>query len=113
MITDLESIADWTTARSASKQQPIFVYKHSATCPTSAWAQRNVLNSECNGVPVYRVTVQKARDVSNQIATDLNVRHETPQIIVVYDGAAVGHCNHGRVTPEEIETLTQDLHSPS
>ena len=115
MASELTTISDWNAARETSFEQPVLIYKHSATCPTSAWAARNVGTwSEAHtGTPVYQVTVQSARPVSNQIANDLSLRHETPQAIVVHQGQAIAHRNHSRVTPDELTDAFQNTDLPA
>lgn len=109
MASELTTVDDWNAARNASFERPVLIYKHSATCPTSAWAERNIRSwgDDHPDWPVYRVTVQSARAVSNQIADDLSLRHETPQAIIVQHGKVVAHRNHNHVTPDE---LTDALH---
>lgn len=115
MASELTTVSDWNAARKASFEQPVLIYKHSATCPTSAWAARNVRSwcEEHTEKPVYQVTVQSARPISNQIANDLGLRHETPQAIVVYQGQAVAHRNHSRVTPDELTDALQNTDLPA
>ncbi|MFO8233682.1 MAG: bacillithiol system redox-active protein YtxJ [Longimonas sp.] len=112
--SELASVADWNAAREASFERPVLVYKHSATCPTSAWAQRNIdtWSDDHADWPVYRVTVQSARPVSNQIADDLSLRHETPQAIIVHKGEVIEHLNHNHVTPDRLTEALRKLDLP-
>ena len=49
------------------------------------------------------VTVQTHRDISDDIATRLNVRHETPQALLVQDGRVVWEASHFRVTADAMQ----------
>jgi bacillithiol system protein YtxJ len=111
MASEMTSVADWNAAREASFERPVLVYKHSATCPTSAWAQRNIdaWSGDHADWPVHRVTVQSARPVSDQIAEDLSLRHETPQAIIVRNGKMVKHLNHNRVSPDRLSDALHEL----
>lgn len=115
MADELTSVADWNAARKASFEHPVLVYKHSATCPTSAWAQRNVDTwaEDHADWPVYRVTVQSARPMSDQIADDLSVRHETPQAIIVRNGKAVKDFSHNHVSPDHLTDALHELDTPA
>ena len=115
MASELTTTDDWKAAREASFEQPVLVYKHSATCPTSAWAQRNIdaWAEDHSQWPVYRVTVQSSRSVSDQIADDLSLRHETPQAIVVHNGEAVGDLSHNHVSSEELTGITREFDLPA
>ncbi|MEM7739062.1 MAG: monothiol bacilliredoxin BrxC family protein [Deinococcota bacterium] len=57
-----------------SHKEPVFIYKHSATCPYNARAQGEVVLLK-HDYPIYGVVVQYARDVSDELATSLAVEH--------------------------------------
>lgn len=102
-VRDLTSRPDWTEAREASHDAPVLIFKHSSACPISGRANRQMaMLDEPDDLPVYRVVVQDARDVSSAIASDLGVPHETPQAIVLDDGEAVFDASHYGITAEAI-----------
>jgi len=103
----LDTIADWNDALERSKQTPILVFKHSATCSISAKANEEMttLSTE-EDFPVFRVVVQDSRSVSDEIAESLNVRHETPQAILIRDEDAIFDTSHLNVT---VDTLRKEL----
>jgi len=109
---ELTSLDDWNDARAASHDHPILIFKHSNACPTSAQAngEMQTLATESD-VPVYRVVVQTHRPVSNAIAEDLKVRHETPQAIVLDEGAPAFDASHFSVTAEAIRDVLSTPHS--
>src|SRR3954465_12333249 len=82
-INDTDALEE-LIARSHS--EPVILFKHSTTCPVSAAAY-----AEMSQVPekVSLVVVQRARDVSQEVATRTGVRHESPQAIILRNGAAV------------------------
>jgi len=98
------NIAD---ALAASQDQPIVLYKHSATCPLSARARKQLQPIAEGEVPIYEVVVQQARPVSNQISDELGIRHETPQVLIVHTGTAVFDASHTRVTTEAVQEALQ------
>lgn len=98
----LDALDDWTAAREASSSQPVVIFKHSSICPTSARANDEMQSLSNADVPVYRVVVQEARDVSDAIADDLDIRHETPQVIVLSGGSPVFDTSHHRVREEAV-----------
>lgn len=101
-VKELRQIEDWKACLAASKAAPLFVFKHSTVCPTSAAAHRRVAQyleeREAGSAPVYLVRVIEARPVSNAIAEDLGVRHQSPQILLVHDGRAIWNASHGGVS---------------
>lgn len=80
------------------------VFKHSSRCPISRSAQREVerfLNNQPD-VPVYLVDVIRDRTVSRALATRTGIRHESPQTIVLHQGAVAWHGSHYQVTADAI-----------
>ena len=80
-----------------------FIFKHSNRCPISSRAERVVSGvEEALTVPVYLVIVHDERDLSQGIAADLKVQHESPQLILVDGGKAVWHASHYDITEDAI-----------
>ena len=61
------------------------VYKHSTTCPISATAGQEVRAIKTD-LPIYWINVREQRDLSNWVADTYQVRHESPQLILIRDG---------------------------
>lgn len=83
-----------------SGEQPVFLFKHSLTCPISSGVFQIVSGI---GTDVYLVVVQHARDISNEIAERTGIRHESPQAIVIKDGKPVYNASHYSVTAKDVE----------
>jgi bacillithiol system protein YtxJ len=80
-----------------SHREPVLVFKHSTTCPISAAAYQQMQGVERE---VALVVVQKARDLSREIETRTGVRHESPQALILRDGAAVWSASHWNITAD-------------
>ena len=90
----------------ASGDRPLLLFKYSATCGTSAEALDELvahLNENPADATYAMVTVQTHRDVSNEIARRLGVRHETPQVLLIRDGRVVWSASHFRVTATAVK----------
>jgi len=76
------------------------IFKHSNACPVSAKAK-----VEMDGLKeeIVLVVVQEQRDLSNKIAEEFDIKHESPQVILVKDGKAVKVFNHFDVTRALVE----------
>ena len=89
-----------------SASNPVFIFKHSTTCPVSASAHRRAsawIEDQGGAVPAfYIVKVIESRPVSNEIASRLGVTHQSPQLILLKDRAAVWNASHGKITAEAI-----------
>jgi bacillithiol system protein YtxJ len=85
-----------------SNERPIVLFKHSLTCPISSGVYREVAGLETE---INLVVVQRAREVSNEIAQKTGIRHESPQAIVLKDGKAVYHASHYDITAEDLNSF--------
>lgn len=84
----------------ASHTAPVILFKHSQSCGVSHMAKASLALGE---VPVvHQVVVQQARDVSDAIADQLGVRHQSPQVLVVSGGTAAWHTSHAGVTARRV-----------
>ena len=46
----------------------------------------------------YYLDLLKFRSVSNKIAEDLEIRHESPQFLVIENGVVVNHASHNNIS---------------
>ena len=100
-LTPLSTTDDLDAALAASAARPVLIFKHSATCGTSAMAAEEI-GDLVAGAPleadVYLLRIQAARAVSDEIARRLRVRHESPQVLLIQGGQVVWSASHFRVT---------------
>lgn len=104
-LEDLDKV--WET----SNEKPILLFKQSTTCPISAdaFAEFNTFLNENDGdTKAFFVKVRETRPVSDQIAEDLGVRHQSPQIFVVKNKAAVWNASHTKITVDSIKEALQN-----
>jgi bacillithiol system protein YtxJ len=99
----LTSDAEWDDAQAASADAPVLIFKHSNACPVSAQAHDEMAQlAEDADLPVYKVVVQEHRSVSDAVEADLEVRHETPQVILLRDRRPVFDTSHFEVTADTV-----------
>lgn len=81
------------------------IFKHSNNCPISRGAIhefRDVAGT-CEGEEeFYIVNVIDDRDVSNAVASITGISHESPQVMVIRDGAVIWHASHFGITADSI-----------
>jgi len=97
----LTTTDDLSAVLARSATQPLFLFKHSETCGMSFQAHEEVtsaLESPDWTTDVHLVSVQRSRPVSNEIATVLGVRHASPQILLVHEGAVRWQASHMSIT---------------
>ncbi|MEM8895665.1 MAG: bacillithiol system redox-active protein YtxJ [Bacteroidota bacterium] len=94
-----------------SFELPVIIFKHSTRCSISAMAksrlERQWDESALPRVEAYYLDLIAHRDISNSLATELGVYHESPQVIIVADGKAVYDDSHMAISFSAIqEALT-------
>lgn len=84
-----------------SCQHQIIIFKHSTTCPISSRAWREVQNfikESSDQVLVGMIKVIESRQVSNQAAEELGIRHQSPQVLLIKERQALWYASHQEVT---------------
>lgn len=89
--TDLDSAIDAPVA---------VVFKHSMACGISHWAlvEMRRFMRDHPAVPVYMVDVLGNRALSQHIEAQFNVRHASPQVLVLRNGAVVWSETHDGIS---------------
>jgi len=84
----------------ALKAEVAVLFKHSTRCPISVRAKEEMegFTRQHSGVPVYLVDVLAQRPLSQRVAADVGIRHESPQVIVLQYGKPIWHASHRDVT---------------
>ena len=99
--TEILDIEQWQQILASSNEHPVVVLKHSTTCPISAAAYREFTSEALQNA--YLVKVIEQRDVSNEIAKDLQVQHASPQAIVIQNREATWQATHHHITAQAIK----------
>lgn len=101
-MKELLEINEWKEVLEKSKEGPIFLLKHSTTCPISTRAYDQVESFETQ-YPKFWLKVRESRPVSNEIESDLGVVHQSPQLFILKDGEEVWNASHTVITENEIK----------
>jgi bacillithiol system protein YtxJ len=109
-MADIERISDPETVDELlerSKQRPVWIFKHSLTCGTSAGARRRYEQYAAarpdDDADFTLLEVQTARPLSQAVAAATGVRHHSPQAILLRGGRAVWHSSHGAITADAMQ----------
>ncbi len=99
-INQLEEI------KKASAEKPVLIFKHSTSCSISAMAwdrmSRNWKSDDFDKVTPYYLDLIGYRAISNQIAQDFGIMHESPQVILIKDGKAVYYNSHMGISYRDV-----------
>jgi bacillithiol system protein YtxJ len=103
---------DDAQAASLLARHPVhIVFKHSPTCGVSAIARAEMHRyaQRPDTLPVEVVDVIGQRRLSKALAHRTEVRHESPQVLLVRDGTVVWHASHWQVTFENVVRATHPV----
>ncbi|SHI32552.1 bacillithiol system protein YtxJ [Mesonia phycicola] len=89
-----------------SKEKLVVVFKHSTRCGISRMVKKQFeseYNYEEAQVKLYYLDLITYRNISNKIAEDFKVHHESPQLLIFSDEKVVYHTSHSNISAEKIE----------
>ncbi|WP_447950889.1 bacillithiol system redox-active protein YtxJ [Chryseobacterium koreense] len=94
---EIKSEGDLEDAIRKSSEKKVVIFKHSTRCHISKMVkkkfEKEVGNSD-KAVEYYYLDLLAHRNISNKIADDLGVEHQSPQLIVLENGNAVRNASH-------------------
>ncbi len=108
---------NWTQLQSTDQLNEIkkspgysIIFKHSTRCSISMMAKRRFeldWDSLPEELPLYFLDLIQYREISNQIAQQFNVYHESPQLLLIKDGECILDQSHGGISIDEALTVIQ------
>jgi len=104
--TDVDQIIE------RSKEVPCLIFKHSTTCPISSMAKFRLEESwdfEESKLEPYYLDLLSYRSLSNKIASDFAVHHESPQVLLIRDGICTYDNSHLDINVAEIKECYEDV----
>jgi bacillithiol system protein YtxJ len=97
---DSEPILD--SLLSTSDKGPVMILKHSTRCSVSFMVKRLIENNwseDHNSIQPYLLDLIRYRGLSNRLATELGITHESPQAILIVDGKVEHYASHSAIDP--------------
>lgn len=92
-----------TAIRERSFTRPQLIFKHSTRCSVSQVAKTRLESTNApSGVDFHFLDLIRYRSLSDQIASDLRVSHESPQVLLVRDGDCVFDESHLAIRMDDI-----------
>lgn len=88
---------------SNSNNKPQVIFKHSTRCSVSSMAKNRLdKKDQPEGIDFYYLDLIKHRNISNKIATDFHVPHQSPQVLVINNGKCIYDESHSGIMMDEI-----------
>jgi bacillithiol system protein YtxJ len=105
-----EQVMNWNKLETAETLQeiiknsditPVLIFKHSTRCSISSMAlsrfERQWNQEKMGNVEPYYLDLIQHRNISNLIAQELNINHESPQVLLVENGKCTYHASHSAI----------------
>ncbi len=94
-----------------SEKVPVLVFKHSTRCSISSTAlsrlERNWETANESKIKPYYLDLISHRNISAALAEIFDVKHESPQALLIKNGKCVHHTSHFDIDLNEILTEAQ------
>lgn len=92
----IDSAETFQAAIDASNEKPVVLFKHSTRCSISRMALKTTTIEWDlpSSIRPYLIDLLAHREISRRIEEQLQIRHESPQILFVRNGVCVYHANH-------------------
>ncbi|MBC7850167.1 MAG: bacillithiol system redox-active protein YtxJ [Chitinophagaceae bacterium] len=93
-----------------SKSTPQLIFKHSIRCGTSAMVKNRLdTGTAPSTIDFYYLDLINYRAISNQVADEFMVSHESPQILLISNGECVYDESHIGIKMRDIEQKASEL----
>ncbi|HBQ59362.1 MAG TPA: bacillithiol system redox-active protein YtxJ [Balneolaceae bacterium] len=107
----ITGIEDFHSILEKSENKPQLIYKHSPSCGVSFMAKQELdssLEELSKRADLYIIDVIQDRPVSNVVAKELGIRHESPQVILLVEKKVNWDGSHWQVKVEELLSVLQE-----
>lgn len=111
-IRTIHSVQDAEFVLGLAASRTVVIYKHSPICSISETALEELeafAKGASEGTELFSVDVLEARPASRKIEEATGIRHESPQVLVLVNGAVVWHASHRRIRAEELSAQVGSL----
>ncbi|MGF2412156.1 bacillithiol system redox-active protein YtxJ [Ferruginibacter sp.] len=99
-LTDDQQLS---SIKELSKQKAQLIFKHSTRCSISSMAKNRLERSTPpESIDFYYLDLIQHRQLSQKIAEDFDVYHESPQVLLIKNGACVYDESHSGIQMDDI-----------
>ena len=100
----LQSEQQLENLKKHSSTKPQVIFKHSTRCSISSMTKARLERSqEPEGLDFHYLDLIAHRNLSDKIAEDFRVEHESPQVLVIKNGACVYDESHNGINMDELK----------
>ena len=100
---EITNEAQLIEVRDLSKTKPQLIFKHSTRCSISSMAKNRLEKGTApEDIDFYYLDLIKHRSISQKIAEDFDVSHESPQILLIRNGECIYDDSHSGISMSDI-----------
>jgi bacillithiol system protein YtxJ len=89
--------------KQTSRTRPQVIFKHSTRCSLSTMAKNRLEKATPPEMTdFYFLDLIKYRELSNRIADEFDVIHESPQVLLIRDAACIYEESHSAIQMDEL-----------
>lgn len=100
---NITSVGQLDEIKEKSNTKPQLVFKHSIRCSISGMTKSRLERSQQpENIDFYYLDLINYRSISNKIAEEFNVWHESPQILLIKNGECVYDESHTAIRMDDI-----------
>ena len=107
----LNHAAQLDTINEESKTIPVMLFKHSTRCSISDMAlnriQSNWKDGDNERLKPYYLDLIAHRDISNLIAEQYGIEHQSPQALIISNGECIYHESHTNIRYNDVMKLAK------
>lgn len=86
-----------------SSERPQLIFKHSTRCSVSVMAKSRLERAAVpDRLDCHHLDLLRHRDLSAEIARRFSVHHESPQVLLIVNGACIYSESHNAISMDEI-----------
>jgi bacillithiol system protein YtxJ len=108
----LRSLDQIENIRAESKEKPVLIFKHSTRCNISRTSldrlERNWKEDEMENVRLYFLDLIAHRELSNRLAVEFGVEHESPQVLIIKDERSAYDRSHFEIDYQQIRDVVRN-----
>jgi bacillithiol system protein YtxJ len=101
----ISELSDLGKINQISEVTPVLIFKHSTRCSVSSMAKRK-LESDWNfseiAIKPFYLDLIALRPISNAIASQYGIEHQSPQVLLIKNGKCVYNASHHHISAEDI-----------
>ncbi|HTA63703.1 MAG TPA: bacillithiol system redox-active protein YtxJ [Bacteroidia bacterium] len=107
----LDHISQLDMINEESKSTPVLLFKHSTRCSISSMALNRIESNWKDGdnqlIKPYYLDLIAHREISNQIAEQYGIEHQSPQALIISNGECIYHESHTNIRYADIMKLAK------